>query len=84
MNNLPSCVSGFYLVPAFTLSVSELSVHLAAQFSRFLCQVHDEVPKLQILVAGYRGGPRHMVASAGLSHKGSPMNAQGFGVYGKA
>jgi len=49
VNNLPSHVPGFHQIPAFILSVSELSACQMAQYSCVLSRACGWVSKLQIL-----------------------------------
>lgn len=90
MNICLSCVAAFSQIPAFTLSVSQLSAHLAVLRCFITAtQARFQDPKL------YRPGSLqthtdplgescHAVASASLSQKGSSLTSQGLGVYGKA
>ena len=48
-NNHPTCVPYFHQIPAFTLSVSELSPCQVAQYSHVLSKVHGLVSKYEIL-----------------------------------
>lgn len=71
-NNLPSCVSGFCQILAFTLSVSEPSTCPAVQCSCILSQAWSWVSKPQILGTwcvkdlcwSSQGGSHHAVGGA--------------------
>lgn len=90
--DLLSCVTGFWEVPDFILSISNLPTSQAAQCSCILSQGQGWVSNLQVLVTWHSvdlcwscgGGSYHAVSGDSLSHKSTRKITLALGVYCRA